>query len=357
MTTLLNMIESASETISRGGLKIMKRIFVAMFAVFVVVFFSAAAPAAEWNWGSPVPNSEREWTILVYSDGDNNLEKDALLDLKEMEQGIADDGKTEVIVLLDRAKGFYDGEGDWTDTRAFRVKKSISDDAINSELIANCGELNMGDPNTLEQFIRAAIKKYPSKKIALVLWNHGGGWVAMANDEDAPGAQNGTDELTINELRDVLAKTAPLASGGKFEMLNFDMCLMAQSEVIAACKPFVKYMTAGATVIPSIGMDYFNALKLFQQGLDTAEIAIKMIEIGTKGFSAIGCESASLTAFDLSKADDFLSSFKKFSDKLSGIANEAWRDVTRTFFYAPSYGSIDDYQRGPGALSSIDLIE
>ncbi|NLK19258.1 MAG: hypothetical protein GX310_05660, partial [Synergistaceae bacterium] len=42
----------------------------------------AAAPIPPGSFGEPVPAGEREWTIIAYFDGDNNLEIAALQDLK-----------------------------------------------------------------------------------------------------------------------------------------------------------------------------------------------------------------------------------------------------------------------------------
>ncbi|RRD65029.1 hypothetical protein EII26_04950 [Fretibacterium sp. OH1220_COT-178] len=337
----------------------------------LVLFFSSssfgAAPAetaeapssksrGPWDWGAPVPG-DRDWTILVYLDGDNNLEEWALTDLKEMEQGLPEGGKVEVVVLLDRAKGYSDEMGDWTGTRAYRVKRSTRKDAIGSELIADCGERNMGAPETLEAFVQAAVRKFPARRTALVLWNHGMGWISMASDEDAPGAVDGVDALTLSGLRGVLSRVAPSLPGGKLDLLTFDMCLMAQLEVAAACAPFARYMVAGATILPSVGMDYLAALPLFTQGLDTGEIARRMVGAGCKGFLKIHWDTASLTAFDLSKADALISACAKFAGKLGTLAPKAWSDVTRTLFYAMNYIGPGDYREKGDAVSSVDLMD
>ncbi len=81
-------------------------------------------PAARdpWDWGDPVPDGRREWTIIAFLDGDNNLEQFVLQDMKEMETGFPGPG-TDVIVLLDRSKEYSTAMGNWTGTRAYRLKK------------------------------------------------------------------------------------------------------------------------------------------------------------------------------------------------------------------------------------------
>jgi hypothetical protein len=88
-------------------------------------------------------SSSREWTIIVYMDGDNNLEPFALADINEMELGASD--SVEIIVLVDRAKGYDTSEGDWKDSRIYRIRKDKNPRKIGSEILARPGELNLGD--------------------------------------------------------------------------------------------------------------------------------------------------------------------------------------------------------------------
>ena len=185
--------------------------FAAVLAVAAVLAAARAdlrpASAGVPNLGTPV-SSDREWTVLIYIDADNNLETYGLADVKEIERGLSEltkkpeARKLDAVFMLDRAKGYDDTMGDWTGTRVYRAKPSERDDDISSELLADCGEQNMGDPDVLESFIREGVAKYPARHTALILWDHGGGWIAMLNDEDAPGVSSGSgmDEMTLPEL-------------------------------------------------------------------------------------------------------------------------------------------------------------
>ncbi len=322
--------------------------------------FASPAPALDFNLGLPAPSETREWTLLVYADADNNLEQYALDDLKELEQGMglvekSRPGAVEVLVLEDRARGYSKAMGDWTGARIYRVRPSRHKDAIDSELLLDCGELNMGDPATLEAFIRAGRAKFPARRTALVLWDHGAGWVNMANDNDN-GLGKG-DELLLSELTGVLSRTASLFPGGKLDLIAFDMCLMGQAEVITACSPFARFMTAGATTLPAVGMDYLNALPLFAGNLEPREIARRMVPIACKGFLAVPWTTASLSAFDLSKAGALTSSCAALFKKLGDNVQTAWGDVTRTLFYTLNYMGAAEYRNKGDSLSSVDLLD
>ena len=63
-----------------------------------------------------------EWTIMAYICADNDLEFPALMDFLEMEQALPEN--VELIVLLDRHRGYASIYGDWTGARLYRVRRA-----------------------------------------------------------------------------------------------------------------------------------------------------------------------------------------------------------------------------------------
>ena len=112
------------------------------------------------------------WTIMVYLDGDNNLEHCALLDFLEMEQALP--AGVEVIVLFDRHQGYSQALGNVTGTHLYRVRKARPFDLkkaamgldvplpgnLSSELLEDWGEVDMADPATLTRFIKTCAKLF-----------------------------------------------------------------------------------------------------------------------------------------------------------------------------------------------------
>ncbi|MDR1732401.1 MAG: hypothetical protein LBR61_09960 [Synergistaceae bacterium] len=329
--------------------------------IFSVNIMPAAASVSLGDWGTPEPSDKREWTILIYMDGDNNLEFQALYHMRNLEQGLAEaKGKVDVAVLLDRAQGFEAGLGDWTGARAYHIRPSKGPDApegelreLNSELLADCGELDMASPATLEAFIRAGLEKYPAPKVALVLWNHGGTWIGLLDDQD-DGKGNQT-LMSLEQFQGVLSRVSGLFPGGRADLLVFEMCLMGQAEVAAACAPFARYMLAAPTPVSALGMDYVSALSLFARGDKTDRLAVNLLKNGTRGLSYR--KDWSITACDLSRADEMTAAFGALAKALSGRMSEEWDAVTRTAFYTQNYGGRSDYTAGRGAFSSVDALD
>ncbi len=92
---------------------------------------------------------------MTYICGDNNLEHAALMDMLEMEQALPD--KVELIILLDRHRGYSSILGDWTGARLYRVRRAPAFDlkeaakglpapipqTLASELLEDWGEVDM----------------------------------------------------------------------------------------------------------------------------------------------------------------------------------------------------------------------
>ena len=61
-------------------------------------------------------HDKTEWTYALYMAADNNLERFALKNIKEIKENLGTQ-KINFIVLLDRTSGYDKTEGNWTDTK------------------------------------------------------------------------------------------------------------------------------------------------------------------------------------------------------------------------------------------------
>lgn len=214
----------------------------------------------------PPMDKTAEWTVMVYLDGDNNLETYGIQDLNEMEM-IGSTTDVNMVVQIDRIPssvlaGNYQGyaddtsNGNWTTTRRYYITKDLNPDMISSPLIADLGELNMGDPQTLVDFANWAAINYPAKKYLLVIWNHGGGFRSLNRAKDiAWDDTNGGDKITMPELEDALS-TISAQIGGKIDILGMDACFMAMTEVAYQIKDYADLLVSSEESEPSGGWPY-----------------------------------------------------------------------------------------------------
>ena len=318
---------------------------------------AGGVPTALADLGPPRADPKREWTILVYLDGDNDLEPFAIRDIVEMEAGLPPSG-IDVIVLVDRAKGFEDGLGDWTDSRVYRVRPDVDPNRIASEVLASPGELNMGDPKTLETFMGAALRAFPAPNTMLILWDHGGGWASMASDFDAPGSAEGNDHLTLPEAAAGIRGGLARAGLEKLDMIGFDMCLMSQIETAVELEGLADVMVASQAIEPGNGWPYNEILPVIAKGtLGSRRVAQEIVRAYSRFYDAAEADVATLSALDLRVLPEVVAAFDGIVGKLLPAAPAQWPAFSRSIFYAEAYAERTDIRRGPQALASVDLLD
>jgi hypothetical protein len=93
---------------------------------------------------------EKQWTVMVYLAGDNNLESAGVIDLNEMKRAGSSD-QVNVIAQFDR-------QGKNIATKRYYIRKAGT---LAKDVVGSLGETNMGDPHVLEDFIQWGAKNYP----------------------------------------------------------------------------------------------------------------------------------------------------------------------------------------------------
>ncbi len=194
---------------------------------------------------SAFPNN---WTIMVYIAADNNLEPAGLNDLNEMESVLLPEG-IEFVVLFDRASGYSSLDGDWSTTRRFNITYDEDPDHITSEY-EDLGELNMGDPNTLEDFIDWSKSAHPAHKYALILWDHG---LGVSYGTDLGGAC--VDGYSAYDYLDLLEIDQAI-EGKNIDLLGFDCCIMGMMEIASQYQTDVDIFVGSECAEPFDGWAY-----------------------------------------------------------------------------------------------------
>ena len=162
------------------------------------------------------------WLVLLYQDADDEtLEKDVFIDLNEAEMVGSSDMVT-IVSQMDRYDGAFDGDGDWTTTKRFLVTQGNDLETIESEELDDIGEVDMSDPDTLIDFAIWAIRTYPAEHYAIIMSDHGMGWLGGWTDSDS-----GDGDMSMYEMDYALAAIVNDTGIGQFDFFGFDACLMA----------------------------------------------------------------------------------------------------------------------------------
>ncbi len=235
-------------------------------------------------------NSGQKWLVMMYQDADDQaLERDIMMDLNEMEM-IGSSDQVTIVSQIDRFRGGYSGDGNWDTTRRYLVTYDDDLNNLGSELIMDLGEKNMGDANTLSDFLTWAIQSFPADKHVLIMSDHGMGWPGGWSDpspaqrdrsSNAPLVSAMKDDIIyLNELEDALANTIQTTGIDKFDLIGLDACLMSQMEVYTALAPYARYAVASEETEPGLGWAYtaFLSLMVYNPDVTTEEIAANIVD-------------------------------------------------------------------------------
>ena len=246
--------------------------------------------ATPWPTALPSNNSGKTWLVMLYQNADDNaLERDILIDFNEAEM-IGSTDQVMIVSQLDRFRGGYSGDGDWSSTRRYLVTYDNDLNRIGSDLIADIGEVNMGEASTLVDFVSWAASTYPADNYMLVMSDHGMGWPGGWSDPAPAQRDNSSnapltsaikdDILYLNEIEDALRQIQSTTKIDKFELIGLDACLMSQMEVYTALAPYTKYAVASEETEPGVGWAYsaFLSLMVYNPDLSTEELATNIVD-------------------------------------------------------------------------------
>ncbi len=210
---------------------------------------SMPAPAAE------KAKADKEWTIMVFVNGKNNLEEFALKDMNEMEM-VGSTDKLNIVTEIGRIAGYDSSDGDWKTVRRYLVQKDADTSKVTSPVVAEFPKVDMGDYKSVIDFAKWAKTAYPAKKYMLIIWNHGAGWIkgpVRVNKGISYDDETG-NHITTPQLGVILKEI------GGVDVYGSDACLMQMAEVDYEIKDYAKYIVGSEETEPGDGYTYNDFL-------------------------------------------------------------------------------------------------
>lgn len=269
--------------------------------------------------------AQKEWTFMVFLNGDNNLEGAGIKDINEMET-IGSNDKVNILVQFDRCEGYDSTNGNWKDTRLYYVTKGESMKTIESQVVGELGEVDMGSGDELVKFVKWGKEKYPAKHYCVVMWNHGMGWRDEAPKQSSLIKGISYDDQSGNHIdtpaMGKAAKEIAQILGKKLDILAFDACLMQMAEVQYEVKDFVDVMIASEETEPGDGWPYDKVLPAFAAGKDTKVCASTVVDEYIEFYKNQsggwwGPPAVTQACVDLAKAEELNSAMNKLGDTLT----------------------------------------
>lgn len=308
------------------------------------------------------------WTIMHYGAVDNDLEGAAFNDYYEMQVVGSGDG-VNIVAQFDRAEGYDSRFGDWTDTRRFYIEAGevtpdldvdgkraalvdffvaagygdaetltpqvteLDEATVNSIYENNnlgarfdqtpleeLGEVDMGDPQSLFDFIAWSAANFPAEHYMLIIGSHGGGWRGIG-----PDYGNESSMLELPEIDAALAAAREQLGIDTFDIIGFDACLMGLTDVAVTLAPHADYVLFSQEVIPGNGWEYTNSIQDMKDNpdWDAFQVGANIVDRYMEYYAGPGARTkVGLSLVETAGLPNLLGSLENFSGVIGADAVE-----------------------------------
>jgi hypothetical protein len=168
------------------------------------------------------------WTYMIYFVGDSpSPEPNDVAWMIPAINSLESIGSTPDVNILIQA----DDYNIWNnETRRYYITKDFDLYTISSSCSEDVTEKNMGDPQTLTDFINWATDNYPAEHYSLMIFSHGTGWGGICYDYSSKTTPIITESR--NAFIDIVELDDALSHCSNFDILFLWACSMGQIEVI-----------------------------------------------------------------------------------------------------------------------------
>ncbi len=341
----------------------MKKWIVTLLLV-VVVFTIGSCLFDSDPISSVVPQeniSDETWTVCWYLCG-SDLESYygcATSDMAEMMQ-VSLPEEVQVVIQTGGADTWYNYGIDENAIERYLY------DQNGLTLLESSPQSNMGDPDTLAEFLAFCRDNYPADHTMVLFWNHGGGSVTgVAFDENYD-----FDSLTLTEMYDAFGRVYDLsAARPPIDVVGFDSCLMATIDTAYTFADVAQYMVASEELEPGNGWFYTSWLQALANntGMDGAELGTAICDAYVEGCEWEGtADEITLSVTDLSALGNLMDAYERMGDEAlvaaldnPGFFSKLGRAATRSESYGgntPDQGYTNMVDLGHLVRNSADIL-
>ena len=216
----------------------------------------------------------------------------------------------------------------------------------------------ISDPSALTAFVDYCYDNYPADIYDLLMWDHGAGPVYGFGIDN----NNRNKTLSLQETVQAFNESSLIKDGKRFDLINYDACLMSSVEVVAALCGYADTFVCSTEDVPGGGQDYtvlMNTLNSdlsiggFDLGKQIVDAYITQYGVGTD-------DDAMLSTLSVIDAENFKTRLLPLLNTLSEILlSEAKNkgDINGIYnFYDELYSEYAAYENGvDGSYDLFDL--
>lgn len=244
----------------------MKQLYIAFVYIFSYSLYSVNSSffkmpiVYEYTHKQPL----KDWSFIVYMAADNTLRLHALPNIYQMAQQ-SSNNKVNIFIHLDLHL-----PGEKKITKRLYIEKDrliqVAPDTV----------MDSGDPATLIDFFKEAHGRYPARRWAVILWDHGSGYLdnpalLRSNSRAICLDETYNDFLTNTKLVEAFSAIQQIIKR-KLDIIGCDACFMQMCEVALLVAPYAKFLVASQHTEPARGWNYYEVLRIFEHSSPTSYV-------------------------------------------------------------------------------------
>ena len=290
----------------------------------------------------PTPPDDT-WTLMLYLNAEDPDFEPILTQYREgIEAFIGSKISFLNVVIL------YDGPGNGDTVRYLVQPNGVY---TSREDLWNLGELNMGDPDTLENFVSWAMDQYPAENYYLAVDDHGEGVYGISFD---PTSNN--DQLTPPELYSAL-KSATHNGARKIDIFDYEACLMGLAENAYDLREWVDYVVFFEQISWGINTYpvYFSDLAATDEPEDVGRRIVDRYYAGAYAANNGRGYPHTISLIDTSKMEAVSNAVSNFGNAIKATDTQAQKDAINSKRNNSQAFASDDDATDPRRAEYIDL--
>ena len=162
----------------------------------------------------PAHAQMKDWTVMVFLNGNNDLDPEGNANIRQMEAVGSDQTKNIIVQWASLTA---------RTTKRLYIERSRDPSRVTSPVVQELPHPDMGRADALYDFIAWTHANYPAKHYFIVVWDHGNGWHFAPGPHltDISWDEKSGHQITTEEMAATLDKAARLI-GHKIDLFGAD---------------------------------------------------------------------------------------------------------------------------------------
>lgn len=283
---------------------------------------------------------KKDMTIMIYMNGSSleSMDGEATKDINEIIENYPKEANLNIVVECGGTEIWDKEELAGEGNKRFLIDKN------GIEVVETLEKRNMGETDTLSDFINYGMEAYPAERYMLDFWDHGGGSVkGFGEDENFGG-----DSLELGEIYDGIKNSK--AEDKKIDIIGFDACLMNTVETCNILKDNAEYLVASQEVEPGEGWNYKWLLNLNNKDITDEKICECIVDEYIDYYKNGRC-NLDISVIDLEKFKELEEIISDFFEKIPTHDKELLKEVSKLRTKGNSFGT------GYGEKKTGDMLD